>query len=331
MVKTFHQENSQKNQATATAQEAIQQPKPLFEPNTQAILDAQSLDIVKNSITRLQLDDHEFSDAEIQRATLLKSTIRIDDVSYITDYGAEASQYSEQILNQLNTITKTDYADGVRKYLGYILAATQKVDIQAISSGKEPSFFARLFGKGGISRKSDFLALERDMRSNITFCQNRLNNLKKTQQVFGELFAKNEQQFKELTVYLLAGQLRLEEEQQNLQQATPVAANVFAKQAQLDKEQSLSRFERRLQTLKVLRHTVLLRMSQLRLEQKNMLTLIDQANETLNLVVPAWKQQVLALFSLSNSDAQSELYQQLLATQDNLHQQLRLLDTKESS
>ncbi|MCP5173684.1 MAG: toxic anion resistance protein [Moraxellaceae bacterium] len=325
MVKTFHQENSQKNQATAT-----EQPKPLFQPNSQAIVDEQSLDLVKNSIARLQLDDHEFSDVEIQRATLLKSTIRIDDVSYITDYGAEASQYSEQILNQLNTITKTDYADGVRKYLSYILAATQKVDIQAISSGKEPSFFARLFGKGGISRKSDFLALERDMRSNITFCQNRLNNLKKTQQVFGELFAKNEQQFKELTVYLLAGQLRLEEEQ-NLQQATSVAANVFAKQAQLDKEQALSRFERRLQTLKVLRHTVLLRMGQLRLEQKNMLTLIDQANETLNLVVPAWKQQVLALFSLSNSDAQSELYQQLLATQDNLHQQLRLLNTKESS
>ncbi|HNC87224.1 MAG TPA: toxic anion resistance protein, partial [Agitococcus sp.] len=227
------------------------------------------------------------------------------------------------------TISRNDYAEGVRKYLGYILTDTQKVDIEAISKGGEKSFFSRLFSNG-ISTKSDFLGLERDIKSNMTFCQNRLNQLKKTQQIFSELFAKNEQQFKDLTQYLLAGQLRLEEEQQLMQQQNPVAANVFAQQALIDKQNALSRFERRLQTLKVLRHTVLLRIGQLRLEQQNTLTLIDQANETLNLVVPAWKQQILALFSLSSSDNNSLLYQQLADTQQSLHQKLLSLnETKE--
>ncbi|HMY28887.1 MAG TPA: hypothetical protein PK212_05730, partial [Agitococcus sp.] len=82
----------------------------------------------------------------------------------------------------------------------------------------------------------------------------------------------------------------------------------------------------------VLRHTVLLRIGQLRLEQQNTLTLIDQANETLNLVVPAWKQQILALFSLSSSDNNSLLYQQLADTQQSLHQKLLSLnETKERS
>jgi uncharacterized protein YaaN involved in tellurite resistance len=94
------------------------------------------------------------------------------------------------------------------------------------------------------------MELERDIKSNMTFCQNRLNQLKKTQQVFGELFTKNEQQFRELTVYLLAGQLRLEEEQQVLQQSPEQANNVFAHQAQLDKKDALSRFERRCKPLK---------------------------------------------------------------------------------
>jgi hypothetical protein len=97
---------------------------------------------------------------------------------------------------------------------------------------------------------------------------------------------------------------------------------VFAHQAQLDKKDALSRFERRLQTLKVLRHTVLLRIGQLRLEQKNTLTLIDQANEMLNLMIPAWRQQIMALFSLSSSDNNSELYAQLAATQESLNKQL---------
>ncbi|HMX99492.1 MAG TPA: toxic anion resistance protein, partial [Agitococcus sp.] len=301
----------------------------------QATADEQSLQQVQGSIARLQLDDYDFSASDIAKATLLKAAIRIDDPSYVTDYGAEACQQSETILNQLNTISRNDYAEGVRKYLGYILTDTQKVDIEAISKGGEKSFFSRLFSNG-ISTKSDFLGLERDIKSNMTFCQNRLNQLKKTQQIFSELFAKNEQQFKDLTQYLLAGQLRLEEEQQLMQQLmqqqNPVAANVFAQQALIDKQNALSRFERRLQTLKVLRHTVLLRIGQLRLEQQNTLTLIDQANETLNLVVPAWKQQILALFSLSSSDNNSLLYQQLADTQQSLHQKLLSLnETKERS
>ncbi len=352
MVKTFHQKNVEKNQQMTTSSPVIvkdieitpktfhgkqstvmdnNQPKPLFKPNVQATADEQSLQQVQGSIARLQLDDYEFSASDIAKATLLKAAIRIDDPSYVTDYGAEACQQSETILNQLNTISRNDYAEGVRKYLGYILTDTQKVDIEAISKGGEKSFFSRLFSNG-ISTKSDFLGLERDIKSNMTFCQNRLNQLKKTQQIFSELFAKNEQQFKDLTQYLLAGQLRLEEEQQLMQQQNPVAANVFAQQALIDKQNALSRFERRLQTLKVLRHTVLLRIGQLRLEQQNTLTLIDQANETLNLVVPAWKQQILALFSLSSSDNNSLLYQQLADTQQSLHQKLLSLnETKERS
>lgn len=350
MVKTFHQKNVEKNQQMTTSSPVIvkdtditpktfhgkqstvmdnNQPKPLFKPNVQATADEQSLQQVQGSIARLQLDDYEFSASDITKATLLKAAIRIDDPSYVTDYGAEACQQSETILNQLNTISRNDYAEGVRKYLGYILTDTQKVDIEAISKGGEKSFFSRLFSNG-ISTKSDFLGLERDIKSNMTFCQNRLNQLKKTQQIFSELFAKNEQQFKDLTQYLLAGQLRLEDEQQLMQQQNPVAANVFAQQALIDKQNALSRFERRLQTLKVLRHTVLLRIGQLRLEQQNTLTLIDQANETLNLVVPAWKQQILALFSLSSSDNNSLLYQQLADTQQSLHQKLLSLnETKE--
>lgn len=345
MVKTFHQKNDEKNQQNTTQPSAIvshtftpktfyskqptvmdnTQPKPLFSPNTQAIADEQSLQQVQQAVARLQLDDYDFLPSEITKATLLKTTIRIDDPSYVTDYGTEACQHSEHILNQLNTVSRTDYAEGVRKYLGYILNDTQKVDIEAISKGGERSFLARLFSDG-VSKKSDFLALERDIKSNITFCQNRLNQLKKTQQAFGELFSQNERQFKELTVYLLAGQLRLEDEQRLMQQQNPVAANVFAQQTLIDKQNALSRFERRLHTLKALRHTVLLRIGQLRLEQQNTLALIDQANETLNLVVPAWRQQILALFSLSNSDNNSQLYQQLADTQHTLQQKLLSLN-----
>lgn len=343
MVKTFDQKNAEKNLQTPSlvtdAEHASftpktfhgkqpvmdtpdsSQPKALFKPNIQATIETNDLALVNEAIVRLELDDHAFNQSELNKAILLKSTIRIDDASYVTDYGAEASQHSESILNQLNTVTRTDYADGVRNYLAKILEATQKVDLDSLRTNRSPSFFDR-FLRSKVNNKARFMELERDIKSNMTFCQNRLNQLKKTQQVFSELFSKNEQQFRELTVYLLAGQLRLEEEQLALQHLPEQANNVFAHQAQLDKKDALSRFERRLQTLKVLRHTVLLRIGQLRLEQKNTLTLIDQANEMLNLMIPAWRQQIMALFSLSSSDNNSELYAQLAATQESLNKQL---------
>lgn len=347
MVKTFHQINAEKNatstpivsddaapftpktfhhqQAAIMENASTNQPKALFEPTVQATVDAQGLALINEAIIRLNLDDHAFNQSELNKALLLKSTIRAADASYVTDYGAQASQHSESILNQLNTITRTDYADGVRKYLAIILEATQKVDFDSLRTNRSPSFFDR-FLRSKVNNKARFMELERDIKSNMTFCQNRLNQLKKTQQVFSELFIKNEQQFRELTVYILAGQLRLEEEQQALQQMPEQDNNVFAHQAKLDTKDALSRFERRLQTLKVLRHTVLLRMGQLRLEQKNTLTLIDQANEMLNLMLPAWRQQVMALFTLSSSDNNSELYTQLAATQESLNKQLLSLN-----
>ncbi len=319
--KTFHQQQSSSTAATVSLKDNQTAPKALFQPTVENHVDDNSRQWLETAIARLELDDYQFADTELSRANLLQKSIQLHNPSYVTEYGAEASQQSESILNQLNTLTRSDYADGVRKYLALILEATQKVDIDAISHSQSPSFFNRLFNNS-VNSKPKFIELERDIKTNVTLCQDRLNQLKKSQQIFGELFQKNEQQFRSLTVYLLAGQLRLEQEQQDLLSQPTESKNLFAQQAQLDKKDNLARFERRLYTLKILRHTVLLRMGQLRLEQKNTLTLIDHANETINLVIPAWRQQVLALFSLSPNDNFSELYEKLATTQQTLQKNL---------
>ena len=48
------------------------------------------------------------------------------------------------------------------------------------------------------------------------------------------------------------------------------------------------RFERRIHNLMLIRQTILMRMSQLRLEENNFLTLIDQTNDILTFVIPTW-------------------------------------------
>ena len=100
MVKTFHQKNAEKN-ATSTPivsddtafftpktfhskNTAIMdnantnQPKALFEPSVQATIDDQGLALINEAIVRLDLDDHAFNQAELNKALLLKNTIRVE-------------------------------------------------------------------------------------------------------------------------------------------------------------------------------------------------------------------------------------------------------------
>jgi uncharacterized protein YaaN involved in tellurite resistance len=165
VVKTFHQKNAEKNlqspllvtdaehasftPKTFHGKQSVMdtpdssQPKALFQPNIQAVVEPDGLAMIMAAIQRLELNDHSFTETELNRAALLKSTIRIEEASYVTDYGSEASQHSESILTQLNNITRTDYADGVRNYLAKILEATQKVDLDSLRSNRNPSFFDR--------------------------------------------------------------------------------------------------------------------------------------------------------------------------------------------
>ena len=64
------------------------------------------------------------------------------------------------------------------------------------------------------------------------------------------------------------------------------------------------------------------------LEQKNIHALIDQTHETITLLIPAWRQQVMALFSATPADSQTALYEQLASTQQALQERLQALNTR---
>ena len=325
MIKTFH------DLSPAVSPEPAG-PAPLFPEAVQVrdIADPAARARIEDTARRLEMADFQFLDVEISRVRQLEETIRLDDPLYISEYATEISQFSEQILNRLTEITQLRHMEMVRHHLLNILACVRRVDPATLLNPGVGARLRALFGSVVLDREG-FTQLERDLTAAVAACLQQLVLLKKTQQLFVDLFDKNELQFRGLTIHVLAGELRLEDERASIADTeTGADSDLFVRQGLIDRRDAMERFERRLHTLKVLRQTVLLRIGQLRLEQKNMHTLIDQTDETINLVIPVWKQQVMALLAAGPSESRAELHAQLEATQRLLTKQMSSLEQESS-
>lgn len=300
-------------------------PKPVFRPAVHAEVSAEQRAGVEAAVRELKLDDFIFADAEISRILLLQDSIRLDDPTYVGEFGGDLSLFSDSILNRLAEISQSQYPAQIRHYLGAILQLTRKVNLEALKEGSGGGFLKSLFTRG-VSDREGFRQIEHEITAIAASCLERLALLKKAQQAFVDLLEKNELQFRAITTQMVAGQLRAARERQLLETSNPVEGDFFARQQHQDRLDALARFERRLHNLSLLRHTVLLRMSQLRLEQKNTHSLIDQTHETITLVIPAWRQQVMALFSAAAGDSQAELYSRLESTQLALQERLQAIN-----
>ncbi|MDO8329427.1 MAG: toxic anion resistance protein [Fluviicoccus sp.] len=311
---------------SAAADSATTAPKPLFRPAVHAELAAGERARIEQAIAGLKLDDFRFGDAEISRIIQLRDDIRVDDPTYISEFGADLGQFSDGILNRLAEISQSRYPEQIREYLTGILQQTRKVNPEALRESGNAGWLKSLFTRG-VTDKEGFRQVEREIGSLTASCLEKLSLLKKSQLAFVDLLEKTELQFRTITCQMVAGQLRLAAEREEADAAPP--GDFFARQEAVDRQEALNRFERRLHNLSLLRHTVLLRMSQLRLEQKNIHALIDQTHETITLVIPAWRQQVMALFSASAGEMHAELFDRLATTQHALQERLQAINTRQ--
>ena len=249
----------------------------------------------------------------------LKDTIRVDDSGMISDWGSSASKASEEIINQLSEIIKNSSVDSVRNHLQNIFNIVKSFDVDELK--KEKSFFSNLFSS---KNKKDFKTIDVELLNEIKTCNAKLESIKNIHTVFSEMFDKNEAQFRKLTIYIVSGFMFLKAKKAELDLIDTQILDFFGKQRIVDTQENMSRFERRLNTLTQLRYSVLLRIAQLRLEQKNIFLLIDNVSEVLTLLIPSWRQQMLTLTSTAKANISIDMYSSLESIQSMLIAKIEL-------
>ena len=123
--------------------------------------------------------------------------------------------------------------------------------------------------------------------------------------LFNHLYDMNTEYFKELTMYILAGEKRLAEVRrttlEELKARAAQSGDAMDAQRANDMAANCDRFEKKLHVLKLARQVALQMAPQIRLLQNNDSLLVERIQSTLSNTLPLWKSQIVIALGLHRS------------------------------
>ena len=259
---------------------------------------------VSDVVGHSKLDDSGLSEEEKQMVDEFSKKIDITETNSILQYGATAqtkvADFSETALKNV----RTKDIDTIGDTLIDLVAELKNFEIDEKNDG----FFAKLFKKGAnnISNvKSKYDSANANVDKIVKILENHQITLMKDISLLDQLYEKNLVNFKELTMYILAGYKRLEDIKANdLQAALKKAEEIGLPedaQAANDLSEAINRFEKKLHDLELTRMVSIQMAPQIRLVQNNDTLMTEKIQSTLVNTIPLWKSQMLIALGIAHS------------------------------
>ena len=251
------------------------------------------------------IDEANLSEVERQTVNEFSSKIDIMESNTVLQSGSAAqkkvSDFSDTALNNVRT-----------KDLGEIgtLLSDLVVELKEYDANEteKKGFFASLFDKGEDSVtkfKAKYDKAEANVEKVAKMLEDHQITLLKDIALLDELYARNQQNTKELTMYILAGKKRVNEIRENeLPELTKKAKESGLPedaQAANDLEQAGVRFEKKLYDLELTRQISIQMAPQIRLVQNNDTLMTEKIQSTLVNTIPLWKNQIVLALGISHS------------------------------
>ncbi len=153
--------------------------------------------------------------------------------------------------------------------------------------------------------KTKFQSVETNVDQIATSLEGHQVKLLKDVSMFNHLYDMNQQYFKELTMYIVAGEKKLKEVRETtleelIQKASQTGDAMDAQRAK-DMETNCDRFEKKLHDLKLTRQVALQMAPQIRLLQNNNSLLVERIQSTLSNTLPLWKNQMVLALGMHHS------------------------------
>ena len=245
--------------------------------------------------------------SEEEQAAVLAFVERIDisNSETVLKYGNAAqmkiSQFSDKILEDV----KTKDTGVISDMLTDLVAELKGFDVD---EGKKGGFFG-LFKKAGnslVQLKAKYEKVEENVEEIVAALQGHQKQLISDCKMLDDLYAQNEQYYHELTLYIIAGEIKLrrlrEEELPPLLAKAQETADPADAQAANDFSQLIERFEKRIHDLKLTRMVSVQMGPQIRLMQTNDNVLAERIQSTIANTVPLWKSQMVIALGMTHAE-----------------------------
>ena len=272
--------------------------------------EVQKLDEIQAAAPQTKTIEEMYSDAkltEAERRTVNDFSKKIDitESSTILEYGSAAqkkvSDFSDSALKNVKT-----------KDLGEIgtLLSDLVVELKTTESDKKEDrgFFGKMFKKGQdsvVKYKARYDKASANVDKIAAVLEDHQITLLKDIALLDQLYERNAQNTKELSMYILAGKKKLQEVRENDLPALVKRAQESGlpedSQAANDLAQACDRFEKKLYDLELTRQISVQMAPQIRLIQNNDTLMTQKIQSTLVNTIPLWKNQIVLALGISHS------------------------------
>jgi len=256
-----------------------------------------------------QSEPVQFSEKELQVINDISAKIDITDTQAVLQYGAAAqtgiAEFSETALGN----ARGKNLGVVGGMIGELMAELRGFDAGEAQKG---GFFG-LFRRAG--RRLEVLRAKYQKASaSVANIAEKMEShqlaLMKDLEILEQMYEKNLEYFKMLTVYIQAGQQRLRRERETtLASMREIARRTGLPQdaqSAKDFEEMCLRFERKLYDLELTRNICLQMGPQIRLLQNNNNALVEKIQSCLLNTIPLWKNQMTLALGISHSRSAME-------------------------
>ena len=261
---------------------------------------------------------------ERQQIDTIKDSIDLVNSNAIVQYGSGAQKNIANFSNSvLSTVKSTDPA-----VAGDLLNdLVKRVKAFEDENDEDKGFFASLPVVGSLFKKGEALTKSyTTLAAQIDKIQAGLDNQKMTLMkdiaMFDGLYDKNLEYFKQLQLYIQAGEEKIQELNQTtipkLEAQAQVSDNPMAVQVVQDFKDAVSRFEKKVHDLKISKTIAIQTAPQIRIIQNNDKILFDRIQSAIYNTIPLWKNQMVLALGLGRQKEALEMQQAVSNTTNEL-------------
>ena len=251
------------------------------------------------------LNYEELSEEEKKAIEEFNNKIDVSDAAQVLQFGSAAqnkiSEFSDSILENVKTKNTGEVGD----LLADLVSQIKSFDNDISGSDKG---LAKIFSNA--KRQLDkIIAKYNKIDNNIDTIENGLEKDKlqmlKDITIFDTMYEKNLDYFKEISLYIIAGERKLEElrtvELPKLQAQAQASGEQMDAQKVADMENTINRFEKKIYDLKTTRLISIQMAPQIRLLQNNEAELVEKIQSSITNTIPLWKNQIVLALGINNA------------------------------
>ena len=269
-----------------------------------SVQEAAPAPVVEEEKEPVRLDQSQLTEAE--RAAIEEFIAKVDvtNPDHVLMFGADAQkQLGEFADSALEAVRGQDTGE-VGKMLEDLVVELKDFEKDA----EEPKGFFKIFSsaKKRIERmKASYNKVSVNVDAIQTSLEGHQVQLLKDVAMFDRMYDKNAAYFRQLTLYIIAGQEKLDRvrkgELAELHAKAAASGDAMDAQAANDLAAQCDRFEKKLNDLMLTRHVALQTAPQIRLLQNNDSLLVERIQSTIANTLPLWTSQMVLALGMHNA------------------------------